>query len=409
MQREPPIQTGATVSPESGDRGRSDLTDKGGSPENGARADERSRFRERLCHALVADWLVDMEAELLELKASAVLARHTWGGGKRLRPITFLLAYLSVGADRGQATDRRGREVQLAAALELMHEASLVHDDLVDRSDLRRGKPTVQMANGAGRALLMGDYMVFRALKIVLDVAESVADIQLAQQLADTGLKIAHGQLEQVERYLSAETPDERMSFDGYVDIIAKKTAMFFAGCAEGGAALQGTGEDLRRRYHRFGLEMGLAFQMLDDLIDVLGDPQLAAKSLANNLAEGTVTLPFIHGYWLRPDHPGLLRLARAEPLDEDHRRDTLAFVRGDEVQRRCRETIAVHARRSLEAWADLPRNAYTLGLHDLLAYVCDGSWGGLPPQLGELVDLSSISNRPRPSHPGGRRSRACR
>ena len=221
---------------------------------------EEIPFRQRLCHVLVLDWLVDMEADLLEIKASAVLARHTWAGGKRLRPITFLLAYLSQRAEQGLPTDQRGREVQLAAALELMHEASLVHDDLVDGSTLRRGEPTVQMSKGTGRALLMGDYMVFRALKMVLDVAESVQDIHLAQQLADAGLQIAHGQLEQVERYFTSETSEERMSLNDYIEIIGKKTAIFFAGCAEGGAALMGAEKSLRRRYHAFGLEMGLVF-----------------------------------------------------------------------------------------------------------------------------------------------------
>jgi octaprenyl-diphosphate synthase len=363
---------------------------------NGSLAAGAGRFEERLCHVLVADWLLDMEVELIGIKASAALARHTWGGGKRLRPITFLLSYLSASAENGRSTMARGREVQLAAALELMHEASLVHDDLVDRSNLRRGKPTVQMSNGAGRALLMGDYMVFRALKMVLDVAESAADIRLAQRLADTGLQIAHGQLEQLERYLYAESPEARMSLDDYKGIIAKKTAMFFAGCAEGGAALVGAKPAVCEPYHRFGLEMGVAFQMLDDLIDVIGDPEVAAKSLTNNLAEGTVTLPFIHGYWLDPEHPGLLQLANAQPLDPDQQAATLEFVRSQPVQQRCRETIAEHARRSLEAWSELPGNAFSLGLHDLLTFICSASWGGMPPQLDGLVDLGPQTTKGR-------------
>ncbi len=358
--------------------------------ENNKIGNEAKQFRQRLCHALVAEWLVDMETELLEIKTSAVLSRHPWAGGKRLRPITFLLAYLSLRAEQGHSTDHRGREVQLAAALEIMHEASLVHDDLVDRSTLRRGKPTVQITNGASRALLMGDYMVFRALKTVLDVAQNTHDIKLAQQLADAGLQIAHGQIDQVERYLAAETPEERMSLDVYIQIIGKKTAIFFAGCAEGGAALAGAEESLRQRYHAFGFDMGLVFQMLDDLIDVIGDPEVASKNLASNLAEGTVTLPFIEAYRSYPDHPGLTRLANAEPLSETQQHDTLSLVRGDDVLGKCRTIIAAHAQRSLEAWGDLPRNVYSLGLHDLLEYVCTCSWGGMPPQLEGLIDLGA-------------------
>ena len=80
---------------------------------------------------------------------------------------------------------------------------------------------------------------------------------------------------------------------------------------------------------------------------------------------------------------------ARGEPLSQTEQQDTLAFVRGEKVLQRCRETIAVHARRAISAWSELPRNIFTLGLHDLLAFICACSWGGMPPQLDGLIDLN--------------------
>ncbi|MCA9619712.1 MAG: polyprenyl synthetase family protein [Myxococcales bacterium] len=343
-------------------------------------------FRSRLCHVLVKDRLAHMEIELLTIKSVRALSRHPWKGGKRLRPIMFLLSYLSECAAAGRPTDPLGREIQLAAALELMHEASLVHDDLVDRSEIRRGEPTVQITNGAGRALLMGDYMVFRALKLVLDSATSARDIQLAQGLADTALDIAHGQLQQLEHFLEEKDPNRRMALEPYLEIIGKKTAMFFAGCCEGGAALAGVGQEGRMQHYRFGLELGLVFQMLDDLIDVLGDPAVAAKSLDNNIDEGTMTLPFIHAYQLFPERAPLRRLAEGQTLAAAERAEVLDLVRSRLVVAECRGTIQRAANAAMKAWSNLPTNIFATGLFDVLDYVCGGSWGGVPDLGIDLV-----------------------
>lgn len=339
-------------------------------------------LKKRLCRTLVADVLREVEDQLIEVKSIRFLADCPWLPGKRLRPITFLLSYLSLELEKTPNPNLDGRESRLAAAIELMHEASLVHDDLVDRSMLRRGKPTMQAVNGDGLALLIGDYMVFRGLKLVLDAAQSRSDIVLAQELANTGLAIAHGEVDQLDAYLNHRSIEDRMSMDTYVQVIGKKTAAFFAGCAEGGAALAGADRAVRDVYRGFGMNMGLVFQMVDDLMDVIGVSSKAQKSLKSNLNEGTVTLPMIHAYALQPDHEGLRKLAQAEKLTRSERSSLHRLLATPEVIERCRATMDEHAAKATESLRQMPANIYRAGLQDLLDYVRQCSWGGLNEKL---------------------------
>ncbi len=339
-------------------------------------------FSSRLCRTLVADILREVEYELVEVKSVRILIDFPWVPGKRLRPITFLLAYLSVALDKTPTPSANGRESRLAAAIELMHEASLVHDDLVDRSMLRRGKPTMQAVNGDGLALLVGDYMVFRGLKLVLDAARTREDILLAQELANMGLSIAQGEADQLDTFLNRRDWEQRMSMSAYIGVIGKKTAAFFAGCAEGGASLAGAGPGLREKYRDFGMNMGLVFQMVDDLMDVVGDPKKALKTLKNNLNEGTVTLPMIHARALHPENKPLEKLARAENLTRAEQAGLHRLLATDEVVDMVRRTIDEYAAKAAGAIREMPANIYRAGLEDLLDYVRHCSWGGLEKVL---------------------------
>jgi geranylgeranyl pyrophosphate synthase len=347
-------------------------------------------LKKRLCRSLVADVLREVEDQLIEVKSIRFLAECPWVPGKRLRPITFLLSYLSVEVEKTLNPRLDGRESKLAAAIELMHEASLVHDDLVDRSMVRRGKPTMQVVNGDGLALLIGDYMVFRGLKLVLDAAQTQSDIVLARELANTGLAIAHGEVDQLDAYLNHRSVEDRMSIDAYVQTIGKKTAAFFAGCAEGGAALAGADRVLRDVYRSFGMNMGLVFQMVDDLMDVIGISDKAQKTLKSNLSEGTVTLPMIHAYTLHPNHEGLRKLAQAEKLSRAERSSLHRLLATREVIELCRATMDEYAAKATESLKQMPANIYRAGLQDLFDYVRQCSWGGLDEKLA-VGDASKL------------------
>ncbi|MEM8998430.1 MAG: polyprenyl synthetase family protein [Acidobacteriota bacterium] len=339
-------------------------------------------FEARLFRTVVDKALREMERELIEVKSIRILADCPWKPGKRLRPITFFLAYLAERLERQDRPRLGPREIRLAASLELMHEASLVHDDLVDRSTVRRGQPTLQVDHGAAMALIVGDYMVFRALKLALDGAESMRDVRLAQQMADTGLAIAHGEVDQLQSYMERRGDPRRLTLDDYFDVIAKKTAAFFAGCAEGGAALAGADGPRRQAYRDFGMAMGMVFQMVDDLVDVMGDPDKAMKSLYSNLEEGTVTLPMIHAYTLHPEHPALGKMARGEDLDADEQAGLYALLATEGVLDRCRASLRERRREAVEALHQLPPSLFREALGDLLDFVSVGPWGGLEASL---------------------------
>jgi octaprenyl-diphosphate synthase len=347
-----------------------------------ATTEDASRFRSRLFYTLVEDVLREAEVELIEVKSVRFLCDYPWVPGKRLRPITFLLSNLAVRLEQSPPPSADGREARLAAAIELLHEASLVHDDIVDGSRVRRGVPTMHLLNGHGLALLIGDYMVFRGLKLVLDAAETREDIALAKELAQTGLEIAHGEADQLDRYLQSAGWEERMAMDAYVELIGKKTAAFFAGCSEGGAALGGADARLRKVFREFGTNLGIAFQMVDDLMDVLGDPGLARKSLKNNLAEGTVTLPMIHAWELDPAFTPLRKLADGKPLDARAQVSLYRRLASKQVLDRCRESVDQYADAAATYAQDMPMNIYRLGLADLLDYVRRCPWGGLEGHL---------------------------
>ncbi|HEY3381254.1 MAG TPA: polyprenyl synthetase family protein [Vicinamibacterales bacterium] len=354
-----------------------------------------SEFRSRLCVTLVADLLRDLEIHLIEIRSVRFLADHPWPTGKRLRPITFLLSNLSVQVLRTTRPVFDGRESRLAAAIELLHEASLVHDDIVDRSTVRRGKPSMQVLHGEGLALLIGDYMVFRGLKLVLDAAISRDDIVLAQELANTGLAIAHGEADQLDRYLNRRDGASRMSMDNYIGIIGKKTAAFFAGCAEAGAAMAGAGKELRQIYREFGMNMGLAFQMVDDLMDILGDPLKASKTLQNNVAEGTVTLPMVHAWELHPEDPLLGKLARAETLNRRERARMQKILARPTVVEASRSTMDVYAANARRCLDRMPSSIYRVGLADLLDYIVRCPWGGLESTLARAANPGDTGGIP--------------
>jgi octaprenyl-diphosphate synthase len=359
-------------------------------------------FESRLCYSLVADVLDQVESQLRTIKMVRFMADYPWPRGKRLRPILFLLANLSIRVERTAHLSVNGRESRLAAAIELLHEASLVHDDLVDRSDVRRGVPSMQMARGDGMALLIGDYLVFRGLKLVLDSTNSREELALAQELANTGLEIAHGEADQLARYLSPQGPEERMSMENYLDIIARKTAMFFAGCAEAGAALAVAEHDLRRVYRDFGMSLGLLFQMTDDLIDIAGDPVAARKSLRSNVAEGTVTLPMIHAWRLHSDHAAVRAFAESRPLSARHESALHRLLAGEEVIAASRETMKPHREAAAAALARMPNNIFRYGLADLLAYVEECSWGKIASSSSQ-EERHGRSRKPRRGPPAVR------
>ncbi len=200
------------------------------------------------------------------------------GGGKRLRPALLLL---SAGAC-GCSGDAR---LELAAVVEFIHTATLLHDDVVDTSQLRRGRKTANAAFGNAASVLVGDFLYSRAFQMMV----SVDSMRVMQVLADATNTIAEGEVLQL---MNCRDPD--VSEAAYLEVIRRKTAKLFEASARLGAVLGGAPQALEEGLAEYGVRLGTAFQVIDDVLDYSGEAAETGKNLGDDLAEGKPTLPLI-------------------------------------------------------------------------------------------------------------------
>ena len=201
------------------------------------------------------------------------------GGGKRLRPALLLLAAGAAGY-RGEA------HLELATVVEFIHTATLLHDDVVDESRLRRGRDTANAAFGNAASVLVGDFLYSRAFQMMV----SVDNMRVMQVLADATNTIAEGEVLQL---MNCHDPD--VDEDRYLEVIRRKTAKLFEAAARIGGVLAGLPAPLEEGLATYGTHVGTAFQLIDDVLDYSGDAGAIGKSLGDDLAEGKPTLPLIH------------------------------------------------------------------------------------------------------------------
>ncbi|MEM1153495.1 MAG: polyprenyl synthetase family protein [Pseudomonadota bacterium] len=200
-------------------------------------------------------------------------------GGKRLRPLLVLL--VSSALNRCTAD-----HIKFAAVIEFIHTATLLHDDVVDLSQLRRGRPTANAEFGNAPSVLVGDFLYSRAFQLMIQIG----DMAILNHMADTTNTIAEGEVLQLARAGQPETTEAQ-----YLDVISRKTAILFAAACYGAATLSGQAQAERQVQHAFGLNLGIAFQMIDDVLDYEGDPVAMGKNVGDDLTEGKTTLPLIH------------------------------------------------------------------------------------------------------------------
>jgi octaprenyl-diphosphate synthase len=200
------------------------------------------------------------------------------GGGKRVRPTLHLLAADLAGY-------RGPNDVLLGAVLEYIHSATLIHDDIIDEAATRRGRPSVNRRWGNNLTVLFGDYLFAKAMEMALQAGS----LRIMGCLAEVTLRMAEGEMLQT-RYagrLDLTEPE-------YLDLVERKTAALFACCCETAAVLAGAGTDQERALRRYGHHVGMAFQIVDDLLDVTGDAKRLGKPAGSDLREGKVTLALI-------------------------------------------------------------------------------------------------------------------
>ncbi|MEO8012121.1 MAG: polyprenyl synthetase family protein, partial [Dokdonella sp.] len=201
------------------------------------------------------------------------------GGGKRLRPMLHLLA--------AQACGYAGRDhIALAALIEFIHTSTLLHDDVVDESDLRRGRETANALWGNAASVLVGDFLYSRSFQMMVELDS----MRIMRILADTTNRIAEGEVLQLLNIGNADTDES-----AYMDVIGRKTAVLFSAATRLGAVLAGLPAEQEDALARYGLDLGFAFQIADDVLDYVSDANTLGKNIGDDLAEGKPTLPVIH------------------------------------------------------------------------------------------------------------------
>ena len=200
-------------------------------------------------------------------------------GGKRLRPMLVVLA----GQACGPTTPDHH---QLAAIIEFIHTSTLLHDDVVDESDLRRGRSTANALWGNAPSVLVGDFLYSRSFQLMVELDR----MDVMRLLADTTNRIAEGEVLQL---LHVHNPDTDEA--AYLRVIERKTAVLFAAGTRLGAMASGADEGIQRRLYDYGMALGYAFQIADDVLDYTADAEALGKNLGDDLAEGKATLPLIH------------------------------------------------------------------------------------------------------------------
>jgi len=200
------------------------------------------------------------------------------GGGKRVRPTLHLLAADLCGYEGSH-------DVLLATVLEFIHSATLIHDDVIDAAATRRGRPSVNRGWGNTITVLFGDYLYAKAMELAL----RAGSLRVMDRLAWITLRMTEGEMIQT-RFVGRLD----LSIDEYMDLIERKTAVLFGGCCELAGILSGVDCEAERALHQYGVHIGLAFQIVDDMLDFTGDPAILGKPTASDLREGKATLPVL-------------------------------------------------------------------------------------------------------------------
>ncbi len=199
-------------------------------------------------------------------------------GGKRIRPILLIVSAKICGY-------KGGSHIPLAAVIEFIHTATLLHDDVVDNAPLRRGKSSANIVFGNEASVLVGDYLFAKSFKIL----SALDDSEIIKAYSDATTLMAEGEVKEL-----VKTADVKTTEEDYLDIIIKKTAVLFACASQAGAIIAGKDHNCIKNLYDYGLNIGIAFQLMDDALDYISDEEFG-KFIGNDLKEGKLTLPLIH------------------------------------------------------------------------------------------------------------------
>jgi octaprenyl-diphosphate synthase len=277
-------------------------------------------------------------------------------GGKRIRPLLLLLSACACGYSSNDCEHH-----ELALVIEFIHTATLLHDDVVDNSDRRRGASTANAVWGNSASVLVGDFLYSRAFQILA----RRDNIPVMRVLANTTNQIAEGEMLQLANQHSTDT-----SIANYYRVIHAKTASLFAAASEIGARLaQPSNTKLHETFHQLGQELGMAFQIIDDLLDYTGNSDITGKNLGDDLQEGKITLPVIYaieksGPKTAEDLKRILQQGNKEAFDR-----VQSAIQTTKAKEACEETAKKHLAAATYCLEDLPSSSYKEAIIDLMLF----------------------------------------
>jgi octaprenyl-diphosphate synthase len=282
------------------------------------------------------------------------LAAHlVASGGKRLRPLLTLASAKLCGYE-GE------RHIKLAACVEFIHTATLLHDDVVDESDLRRGRKTANALWGNAASVLVGDFLYSRAFQLMVEAN----DMRVMRILADTTNQIAEGEVLQL---LNIHNPDTDEA--AYLRVIQRKTAVLFSAATRLGGLLAGVPAAQEEALARYGLSLGFAFQIADDVLDYVADAGSLGKNIGDDLAEGKATLPLIYAIERAPAAQAASLRRAIETGGLDSLDNIIAAIRDTGAIERARQKAQVYADEAKAALSTLPHSSALEALTVLADY----------------------------------------
>jgi len=277
-------------------------------------------------------------------------------GGKRLRPVILLMTCGALGYQGTQ-------HFNLAAVVEFIHTATLLHDDVVDESTLRRGRPTANETFGNPASVLVGDFLHSRAFQMMVEAGS----MRIMQILADATNVLAEGEVLQLMNMHDASLDEA-----GYLRVIQSKTAKLFEASARVGAVLAGASPDIEEACARYGQALGTAFQVIDDVLDYDGDADEMGKNLGDDLREGKATLPLIMAMQLGDIQQSTIVQQAIETGSTSNLPAIIDIVRKTGALETTRRAAAAEAQKAMTAASELPDNIHSKNLLQLAAQLLE-------------------------------------
>ena len=285
------------------------------------------------------------------------LSKHIiQSGGKRLRPMLVLLASKACGYT-GNA------HIQLAAMIEFLHTATLLHDDVVDESTLRRGQPTANNIWGSKSSILVGDYLFTQSFQLLVDVG----NFEVIKLITDTSCKITTGEIKQL---INRNNPS--LTMEDYFEVICAKTAYLFASATCIGGQITQSDTKVQDSLYAYGLHLGNAFQLIDDALDYCSDAKTLGKNIGDDLIDGKATLPLIHALKHGTDLQQQQIMDGIKKGSLDNLPEILKTIEETKAIEFTRQVAAEEIDKALTALVVLPNSEYKNALIDIAQFALE-------------------------------------